>query len=137
MQPPGGAHDSPVFFHRDAVEHRFESGGFEVPGPSTSWISLTAPLVEGEDVGPLTALLAVADFGSAIGQGLDPGLGIGLINVDVSVALFRRPVGRWFRLAATDDVTAAGVGLAQTQLCDAAGRLGIATHSQLTQPFVR
>jgi hypothetical protein len=138
VQAPGGAHDSPTFYHRDAIEHRFESGGFEIPGSATAWMRLAVALVAGEDNGSLSGLLAVADFGSAIGQGaLQPEMGVGLINVDVSVAMLRRPVGPWFRLATTDDVTSDGIGLAHTTLSDVTGPLGVATHSQLTYAYRR
>lgn len=138
VRPPGGAHESPTFYHRDAIEHRFESGGFEIPGSATAWMRLTVPVVAGEDDGALSGLLAVADFGSAIGQGiLEPGLGVGLINVDVSVALLRRPTGPWYRLATTDDVTVDGIGLAHTVLSDLDGPLGTATHCQLTYGYAR
>jgi hypothetical protein len=137
VRPPGAAHDAPVLYHRDAVEHRFVAGGFEVPGPSTAWIRLASAIVAGEEAGALSQLLAVADFGSAIAQGLEPDLGVGLINVDVSVALARRPVGQWFLLSSTDVVTADGIGLAHTELSDLTGRLGIATHSQLTHGYPR
>lgn len=133
--PPDPLHHAPVVFHRDAVEHRFLSGGFEVSGPSISWLRLIYPVVEGEPTTGLCHLLALADFGSAISQTIVPESGLGMINVDVSVALGRTPLGPWIGLDAMGAVNADGVGLAVTELRDRAGRVGVATQAQLAQPY--
>jgi hypothetical protein len=73
----------------------------------------------------------VADFGSAIAQPLGSGEPVALINVDVSLALSRRPVGEWFRLDSIDLVGDGGVGLAITNLADRDGPLGVLHQSQL------
>src|SRR4051794_15118783 len=98
VTPPDAYHQAPLVFHRDAVEHRFVSGGFEVSGPSRSWLRLIYPVVEGEPTTGLCHLLGLADFGSAISQTVVPESGLGMINVDVSVALGRDPSGPWIGL---------------------------------------
>jgi hypothetical protein len=134
--PPAAAHDSAVLFHRDAVEHRFVIGGFEESGPATSWLRLMYPVVDGEATSGLCHLLGVADFGSAISQTVIPSMGLGMINVDVSVALGRSPVGPWIGLDSIGAVNEGGVGLAVTELRDSRGRVGVATQSQLAYAYV-
>ena len=127
---PGFHGVSPVF-HRDAVEHRVTHGSIDGAGPCVSWVALTRPVVEGQPTPPLCSLLGVADFGSAIAQPLGADAPVSLINVDVSLALSRHPVGNWFRLDAVDLVGDAGVALAVTQLGDAHGPIGVLHQSQL------
>jgi hypothetical protein len=92
---------------------------------------LRTELIAGEPLGAFAALLAAADFGSALCQTVAPGAGAGLINLDIDVTLLRAPVGPWFRLDAHGRVGAGGVGLAVTRLSDLDGPLGVVTQSQL------
>jgi hypothetical protein len=135
VSPPSASHSAPILYHRDATEHRMIEGGFEIPGPGTSWVRLTRPLIEGEQTSGLCSLLAVADFGSAISQSVVAGAGVGLINVDVSVALSRYPVGPWICLRAAGMLNQDGAGLAVTHLTDSQGALGIATQSQIGHSY--
>jgi hypothetical protein len=122
-------------FVRDAVDHRVVHGGYGEPAPSSAWLRLMVPVVEGLDPSPLSQLLAVADFGSPLGQTGAVGAGLGLINVDVNVTMFRPPVGPWFYLDATDQVGPGGIGLAVTNLSDVEGPLGVVTQSQIVRIF--
>ena len=79
----------------------------------------------------------MADFSSALSQSVVPGSGTGMINVDVSVALTRAPLGPWFCLASRGDVGDSGIGLSVTKLFDQIGALGVVTTSQLAQKFAR
>ena len=125
-------HDVTPVYHRDAVEHRVTAGSIATAGPTTSWSSLRYPLVDGRPTPPLAALLAVADFGSAIAQPYDWDEPVLLINVDVSVALCRAPAGEWFRLDAVD-LVGDGAALAVTHLADERGPLGVLHQSQLAR----
>ena len=132
VRGPDPFHDAPVVYHRDAVEHRFERGGFGRPGPTTLWVRLLCPLVAGEEAGGLAHLFAAADFGSAVSQSLPIDSPVALINVDVSVALARMPIGPWIRIESTwPMLNEAGLGLAVTRLADVDGHLGVGTHSQI------
>jgi Thioesterase-like superfamily len=116
-------------YHLDGVEFRMVQGGFAVPGPAGAWIRTAMPVVGGEAAVPLAQLLAVADYGSALSSSSDRGFA--LINVDVSVALHRAPVGEWFRLITEGHVGPEGIGLATSQLSDCAGILGTITQNQI------
>jgi len=124
-------------FHRDAIEHRIAEGGYGRPGPATAWLRMRGTVVAGLVPSGLEQLLAVADFGSALSQSLAPGSGVGLINVDVNVSLFRAPIGPWFCLQATGDVSEEGIGLAVTRLRDVTGPLGVVTQSQIAHAYPR
>jgi len=131
MSWPVDAGTDEELFHRDAVDYRFVTGGFHVPGHSSAWLRLRGPVIAGEPPCGLSSLLAVADFGSALSQSPVPGSRVGLINVDVNITLFRTPVGPWFFLDATGFVSDQGVGLATTGLRDVTGPLGTVTQSQI------
>jgi hypothetical protein len=126
-----------TLFHRDAIEHRIAEGGYGTPGPATAWLRMRGTVVAGQPPSGLEQLMAVADFGSALSQSLAPGSGVGLINVDVNVSLFRAPVGPWFCLQAAGDVSDHGIGLAVTRLHDVTGPLGVVTQSQIAHAFPR
>ncbi len=126
-----GQGDSPTF-HVDAIEQRFVEGGFQVLGPAVAWLRLRGTTVAGEAPTALAQLLAVADFGSALSWAVLPGSGVGLINVDVNVSLFRSPVGPWFCLNSTGYAGEEGIGLAVTRLRDLRGPLGMISQSQIS-----
>ncbi|MDO9486523.1 MAG: thioesterase family protein [Actinomycetota bacterium] len=121
----------PCVFHRDGVEVRFTTGNWGVPGPGTAWIRMAVPLIDGEPTPDLCQLMAIADLGSPLSQAVAPGSGMALINVDVNVTLAGAPSGPWFCIATQGTVSPAGIGLANTQLFDQNGPLGVITHSQI------
>lgn len=129
------AHIAPVVYSRDVIEIRKVSGGFGDPLPTVAWIRATASVVTDEPCGALAKLLAVADFGSPFSQTAAPELEFALINVDVSLALTRHPVGSWFLLDATREISKAGVGVSISQISDIQGKVGVITQSQLIQPY--
>jgi hypothetical protein len=118
-------------YHRDAVEHRFVSGGFTTPGPAVDWVRLRVPLVDAEDTSGWCRALAAADFGSGISAVFDATSTFGLINADLTVALHRAPRGEWLRLDARTRLGPHGVGLGTTALADVDGPVGVATQSLL------
>ena len=130
-------HGSALIFHRDAIEARFTKGDWAVPGSADAWMRLTVPLILGEPTPALCELLAIADFGSPLGQAVAPGAAIALINVDVNVTLSGTPSGPWFHLTTQGTVSDHGIGLAVTNLADENGYLGVITQSQLTQKYGR
>ncbi|CAB4365723.1 MAG: hypothetical protein F2681_17220 [Actinobacteria bacterium] len=131
------AHDAPLVYSRDSIEIRKVSGGFGDPLPTIAWVRHTARVITGEAPSGLVALLSVADFGSPFSQTASPSLGVALINTDVSVSLFRYPVGPWFLLNATRRISDEGIGLSVTELSDVHGSLGFLTQSQLVQAHAR
>ena len=77
--------------------------------------------------------LLVADSGSGVGAAL-PVTEYIFINVDVTVALPRDPVGDWLLLEAETVIGADGTGLAMTRLSDQTGPCGRAWQTLLVAP---
>ena len=90
------------------------------------------PLVEGEEPSPLQRLLAVADSGNGVSSTLDHA-GYIFINVDLSVHLYRLPVGEWVGLEAITLPEPNGIGLADSALHDERGPIGRALQTLLVR----
>ena len=124
----------PPAFHSAGVEHRLVRGtSFEAVGPATDWIRLAAPLVEGQETTPLERVVAAADFGNGVSRVLDME-GALFVNPDLTVHLYRLPIGEWVCLDAVTHLGTNGVGLAESLLFDEEGPLGRSTQLLLVEP---
>jgi hypothetical protein len=106
-----------------AVDFRPTSGTFDGPGPAAAWTRVLVPLIEGEAISPTQRLMAVADSGNGISRMVDVDKWW-FINTDLSVHLHRVPVGDWIHMDSLSTLDPTGVGLAETVLHDATGRVG-------------
>ncbi len=131
VEPPRWASGAGTTYHRNAMEHRFTAGTFREPGPAVDWQRLRLGVVDGQETTGLQRLAASADFGSGISAVYQPDSGIGLINANLTLSIFRVPEGEWISLDAVTHVGDEGTGLAVTMLGDVRGRVGIATQSLL------
>lgn len=127
--PAGGWVDG----YLSAVEWRFHSGQFEVPGPATVWTRLKHPLVPDEEPTPLQRVLAVADSGNGLSSELDL-TAWHFINPELTVHLHREAVGEWVCVDARTAISPGGLGLATTRLSDRTGPLGVGAQSLLVAP---
>jgi hypothetical protein len=118
--------------YHTAMDYRFVKGGFLEAGPATVWMRMRQPLVDGEETTPLQRVLVAADSGNGVSAALDVGRFI-FINTDLSVHLMRMPEGEWVCLDAVTYPEANGVGLADTALYDAVGRIGRAAQTLLVR----
>lgn len=136
--PPaeGTAPPTPVLggraFHSDGVEMRFVGGRWTEVGPSVVWIRLRSPVVEGEEPTPWQRAAAAADFGNGVSSEVDFRSHL-FINPDLSVVLHRAPIGEWVCLDARTRFGAPGIGMAESALWDAEGRIGRAVQSLLVE----
>ena len=134
--PPGpdAGHRSPEplggyrAFHNHGAEMRFVVGEFASRGPSAVWVRLARPVVPGEAPTPLQRAAAAADFGNGVSSELDFAR-FSFINPDLSVHLWRQPVGEWVCLEASTAIGAPGVGVAQSALWDTEGPVGRSLQS--------
>ena len=141
--PPGTPHDGVaqrvtwavddhVAFHKNACEHRFIEGTWDVPGPVEVWIRLLVRVVPDETPSGAQRAAAAADFGNGVSGGL-PFDRFTFINPDLTVHLLRAPVGEWIgmRTASHYGTAAAssGAGFAESALFDGDGRLGRSVQS--------
>ena len=128
--------DSPVvamafeghdFGYAELVENRLAEGKF-FDGPCAVWFHMNHPLVKGEAPSPYQRVAVAADSGNGISASLDFSKYV-FVNCDLTVNLFRRPVGEWICLEARSLFGGNGCGLAESALCDEEGVVGQATQS--------
>lgn len=117
----------------NAMEWRFVRGGFLEAGPAAAWARMRYPLVESEEVTPLSRVLVLADSGNGISSALDFSKWI-FINPDLTVYLHRLPRGDWVCLDAQTTTQRTGVGLAMSTLSDEEGVIGRGLQSLFVGP---
>jgi hypothetical protein len=115
-------------FHNAGAELRFVDGHFDRRGEAAVWVRLAVPVVPGEEPSGVQRAAAAADFGNGVSSVLDYGSYV-FINPDLTVYLERPPRGEWVCLRAATRLGAPGVGLAQSELWDAAGPVGRSLQS--------
>jgi hypothetical protein len=116
-----------------AVEWRSVDGRFDKPGPASAWGHLLVPVVAGEEPSGWQRTVALADSGNGLSGELDLADWL-YINTELTVHVFREPVDDWIFLAARSRLDPAGVGLAETELSDTAGRFGRGAQALLVAP---
>jgi hypothetical protein len=133
---PGSAYEVDVAlsdyvgFHNGGTEHRFARGTFEVPGPVFDWIRLAVPVVPDEEPSPWQRAMAASDFGNGIASSVGFGEGM-FINPDLTVHLWREPVGEWVGMESVMRTSTSGIGLSDSAVWDERGRIGRANQSLL------
>ena len=121
----------PVGYHA-SMEGRRAAGDFG-SGAMTVWFRMAGTVVAGEEPTPLQRLAATADSGNGISVALDLRR-YTFVNPDLTITLFRRPVGEWFALEARTLVASEGLGLADTRYWDERGVLGRGVQTLLVEP---
>ena len=116
-----------------AMEWRFVRGSWLELGPATAWARMRVSLVEGEEISPLSRVLALADSGNGISASVDFSQWV-FINPDLSVYLHRMPQGEWICLDAQTTVEPTGIGLATSVLADQSGVIGRGLQSLFIGP---
>jgi acyl-coenzyme A thioesterase PaaI-like protein len=119
-----------VGFHNGGTEHRFVRGSFHVPGPVFDWIRLAVPVVPDEEPSPWQRASAAADFGNGIASSVGFGEGL-FINPDLTVHLWREPVGEWIGMESVMRTSNTGIGLSDSAMWDQQGRIGRGNQSLL------
>jgi Thioesterase-like superfamily len=107
----------------DVMEWRALSGALGAPGPATVWGRQGVPLVGGEEPSGLQRLLVVADSGNGVSNRVDPRKWL-FINAELTVHVYREPVGEWIGLDAATAIGPDGVGSAFSVLHDVSGAVG-------------
>jgi hypothetical protein len=126
---PGGHLDG----YLAAIDWRFVSGSFDQSGPAQAWGRPRVPLIEGEELSPMSRTLLIADSGNGVGAALDASRYL-FINVDLTVVLHRDPAGEWILLDALTTMGGTGTGLAETLLSDQSGVCGTGIQTLLVAP---
>ena len=113
-----------------SMEWRWVRGHFGDYGPATVWARMRVPLVEGETPSPWQRILCLADSGNGISNRL-PNTEWLFVNTELTVHLWREPVGEWVCMDAVTHGHRGGVGLAESRLYDREGRLGAGAQALL------
>ncbi|MEV5410200.1 thioesterase family protein [Thermopolyspora sp. NPDC052614] len=121
------------FGYGKAMDWRFVKGSASEAGPATAWGRVTVPLVEGEEITPMERLAVFADSGNGISSTLDFGSYL-FVNVDLTISLFRAPVGEWICLDAATTIGPSGRGLTRSTIFDEIGEVGSATQTLFVAP---
>ena len=125
--PPARMGFSADFGYARLVENRVAAGAY-FQGPCAVWFRLARPLVEDEAPSPYQRVAVAADSGNGVSAALDFSKYV-FVNCDLTVNLFRRPVGEWICLDAKSWFGGNSCGLAESALYDEAGLIGRATQS--------
>ena len=119
-----------IGFHNAATEHRVVEGEWQQPGPIVDWVRLLVPVLPGAPLTPLQRVAGAADFANGI-SGVLPFDTHLFINPDLTIHLFRAPVGEWIAMASATHHGPLGVGLSDSALFDVDGRIGRSNQSLL------
>ncbi|GAA4090359.1 thioesterase family protein [Nonomuraea soli] len=121
------------FGYGRAMDWRFVSGSAVEPGPATAWGRARIPLVKGFEPTPLERLALFADSGNGISFALDFDSYL-FANIDLTISLFRMPVGEWICMDSATVIGPTGRGLTRTTLSDSLGEVGTATQTLFVGP---
>ncbi len=117
-------------FHVSGMELRAPAQ--QPPGRSRVWFRLAGDLVAGEATAAISRAVAAADFANGISLVVSFSTHV-FVNTDLTVALFRDPVGPWVLLDAETRIDPAGIGRATATLYDAQGPIGTAQQTLFVQ----
>lgn len=113
---------------RTAPEHR--------AGRGLAWLRTNCPMVDGEPSSPLVRLLGLVDAANGVSSRVAPGQGSYMFpNVDLSIHVYREPVGEWLGLATRVTFAGDGIGLTASVLHDSQGPFGRAEQILTVRPI--
>jgi hypothetical protein len=121
------------FPYAHALEWRFTHGSFDTMGPATVWTRPRIALIEGMPIDGLESLLLMIDSANGISAELDP-LKWTFVPVDLTVGLYREPIGPWLGMAARTAIESKGIGQTTTTAFDASGSIGHSIHTLFVRP---
>ena len=121
------------FPYGHALEWRFSSCSFGDFGPATVWARPRIPLIEGEEIDGLESLILMIDSANGISAELDI-MKWTFVPVDMTVGLYRQPVGPWLGMAARTVIESNGIGQTTTTAFDAGGSVGHSIHTLFVRP---
>jgi hypothetical protein len=107
--------------------------------PLAIWFRMPIALVDGEQVSPLQAAVALADFANAVANiaAQDQVARVPYINTDATLYLTRRPRGEWFCMQEQGSEAERGVSVCEVSLWDEAGLFGRALQARIANRYQR
>jgi hypothetical protein len=104
------------------------------PGRHSAWARSPLAIVDGEEGEPLARFIGMVDTANGIAVRTGPQEYL-FPNVELSIHLFRQPVGSWTGLDTTVHFGAGGVGLTESALYDEHGLVGRAAQILTLREF--
>lgn len=103
--------------------------------PTVTWIRVPLPLLPGVELSPAARAAAVSDYVSPFSNMMmqGPARRVPFINADITLYLFRPPVGEWLCLATTGRGSSEGIAVGQAVLHDRRGPVGQCLAASLAQ----
>lgn len=98
------------------------------------WLCSDVKLLDGEDVSPVAHLLRLIDVANGVAS-RNPHKEVAFPNLDLTVSLFRTPVGELTGLDTTASFGPDGRGLTHSVIHDEAGPLGVYTQFLTVRPL--
>jgi hypothetical protein len=117
----------------DHVEWRWIKGAVLEAGPATVWMRSLAPLLPGEPLTGIAALMTCVDSANGVSAALDPADWL-FLNTDLTVHLLREPVGEWLCLEAETTLGPSAAGLATSVVHDELGLVARTAQALLVTP---
>ncbi len=121
------------FPYGEALEWRFTEGSYESMGPATVWTRPRIPLIEGNDIDGLEALVLMLDSANGVSAELDI-LKWTFVPVDMTIGLYRQPKGPWVGMSARTTIGEEGIGQTTTIAFDSNGSVGNSVHTLFVRP---
>lgn len=140
--PPPGPDGLPAF----SIQDMLDAKGLAIPrglhtrvevrgrqtwqerGRNTSWLRLPVTILPGAPLTPFVRACLLSDLGNGVAQ-LNLGNATGMINADVTLALFRLPAGEWVGFDSEAQVQPHGLGVVHSTLYDGDGSFGYVLQS--------
>lgn len=115
------------------VRYNVAEGSAGTGGPTTIWLRLRVPILDGEVPSPLQRLCPLADCGNGVSYNeyLDR---VGFVNPDLTIAFHREPVGEWHAARVRSHWHTDGTGISDAELFDVDGVVGRAVQTLLLVP---
>jgi hypothetical protein len=117
-------------FHIDGVEIRTIDDSFIRPVAGKSWFRLRISLLQAEQLTPFQRLAVMADLANGNSQAIDP-LRWLFVNPDITLYVYRLPVGEWVGMRSAVHQAASGIGVTETAVYDRQGRVGHISQAQI------
>ena len=121
------------FPYLHALEWRYASGSFDTLGPATVWARPRIPLIEDYEINSLESLILLIDSANGISAELDF-QNWTFVPVDLSVGLYRQPIGQWIGMSARTVIESNGIGQTTTTAFDQNGSVGHSMHTLFVRP---
>jgi hypothetical protein len=116
------------FGYAHALEWRFQEGGVDKLGPATVWSRLLTSVVAGKRVSPLARVLSMVDSANGVSAEL-PMRDYLFVPVNLTVSLWRTPIGEWFAMRAKTFLASSGGGMTRAWMFDERGPIGEAVQT--------